>query len=72
MDNTIRLIHPSTFEEGRDYHFRERQTDTCASSMAPVMFIRYDPCPAFIIVRDDKGKKRRCLREDLFVQEFHV
>jgi hypothetical protein len=72
MDNTIRLIHPSTFEEGKNYLYRVWQEDTCEPAIVPVMFIRYDPCPAFIIVRDVIGKKRRCLREDLFVQVVQV
>ena len=72
MDNTIQLIRPSTFEEGRSYLFLERQSDTRAPAVMSVIFIMHDPCPAFIIVRDEMGKKRRCLREDLFVQVLRV
>jgi len=72
MDSTIQLICPSTFEEGKSYLFMERQVNTLAPATVLVMFVRYDPCPAFIIVRDEMGNKRRCLREDLFVQVFQV
>ncbi len=72
MDNAIRLIHPSTFEEDKSYLFQERQLDTRATTMLSVIFIGYDPCPALIIVRDLMGKKRRCPREDLYIQVFHV
>ncbi len=71
MDNAIQLIHPSTFEESKDYLLREWQEDARGPAIVPVMFIRYDPCPATVIVRDEMGKKWRCLREDLFVQVFH-
>jgi hypothetical protein len=68
MDNTIQLIHPGTFEEGLPYLFLERHSDSRPPSRMPVTFVMYDPCPALIIVSDEFGIKRRCPREDIYIQ----
>jgi len=61
-----------TFEEGRDYVRMEQRKVTLKPVLAAVEFIDYDPCPAYIIVRDKVGKKYRCLRDDLFTQVSHL
>ncbi|HEX9616604.1 MAG TPA: hypothetical protein VGA03_04260 [Anaerolineales bacterium] len=34
--------------------------------MTPVRFSSYDPCPAFVIVTTEIGKKHRCPREAVY------
>jgi hypothetical protein len=63
MIPTLELFQPLTFIDGEFYLYVERY-----SNEAPkfVQFLKYDPCPAFMIVRAPDGEKIRCLREDLF------
>jgi hypothetical protein len=60
---------PATFEPGADYFLREnRSTNGHHNGYAIVRLVKYDPCPAWVIVRDADGRRRRCPREDLFLQ----
>jgi hypothetical protein len=63
MKNDFRLIRTSTFVDGEEYLLKDRLEDKPA--LAPVTFVAYDPCPAFVIVRNSSGRQR-CLRDDLF------
>ena len=72
MNNANQLTHPITFEEGKDYFLMEQREVDPEQVQVAVEFISYDPCPAFIIVRDEKGEKWRCPREDLFTQVSHL
>lgn len=65
MENDFRLIHPSTFVDGEDYHLKERFNGDSEPALIPVCFIAYDPCPAFIRVSNGSSRQR-CLRDDLF------
>ena len=63
MDPTLKLFQPLTFIDGEIYLFIERYSNEVPKI---VQFLKYDPCPAFLIVRTTDGEKIRCLREDLF------
>jgi hypothetical protein len=58
------IERPLTFKEGLQYLLRKGGAE---SGTTPVRFLRYDPCPAFVIVTDSMGQVLRCPREDLFL-----
>ena len=60
------LIQPSSFEYGGTYLLLESEGNGRQPSFTHVKFAAYDPCPAFVIVRTEIGKTRRCPREQLF------
>jgi hypothetical protein len=64
------LTRPSTFTPDRDYLWLDRQVNAVSLTKEPVhrpvRFVAYDPCPAFIIIRNGDGSRKRCLREDLY------
>ena len=70
MEHVSRLERPRTFEDGGEYVLLERGEKGRDQVLTPVRFSAYDPCPAFVIVRTEVGRKRRCLREELFVGGF--
>lgn len=70
MEHVSRLERPRTFEEGGMYVLLERGEKGRDQVLTPVRFSAYDPCPAFVIVRTEVGKKRRCLREEIFAEGF--
>jgi hypothetical protein len=57
---------PASFEEGKIYYHRERQTNGGEPPLQPVTFLAYDSCPALVIVRNDEGDRRRCPRDEIF------
>lgn len=67
MDTTSGLIHPGTFIDGGMYLWREKWGTANSNRLVPVRFIRYDSCPAIVVVADERGEYQRCLREDLFL-----
>ena len=67
MDPITTIMRPDTFEPGGNYLWLQIQAAAEGSAHIPVRFIKYDPCPAFILVGDDNGKKWRCPRDELFI-----
>lgn len=55
------LIHPKTLEPGQAYLLL---SDDKAAPMV-VTLIKYDPCPAFVIVRLPSGERVRCGRDSV-------
>jgi len=68
MKTLISKIHPDTLVEGRRYLLRIRQTVVPGCALVPVVFYRYDSCPAIVIVMDDSGQKVRIPRDDLYTK----
>lgn len=54
---------PPTFQDGKEYLYWPK------GEIAParVTFAAYDPCSAFIIIRNGEGKRFCCSRDDLFI-----
>ena len=63
----MHLNRPQTLELGKLYLHRERLLNSMHQDPAVVMFSSYTACPAFVIVQDNSGEKKRCPRDDLFV-----
>ncbi|NLG74369.1 MAG: hypothetical protein GX495_20280 [Chloroflexi bacterium] len=59
--NGLTAVRPETLELGARYGWQTAS----GSEPVPVLFIAYDPCPAFVIVKDSFGKKMRCPRDQL-------
>ena len=68
MEHVSRLERPNTFEDGGEYILLEHGDKGRDQVLTPVRFSAYDPCPVFVIVRTEVGKKRRCLREEVFLK----
>lgn len=66
MKENIAFIRPESFDNGKDYLFRERNNYGEQRSIKVVTFVDYTPCPAIVIVKFENGSKRRCLREDIY------
>ena len=66
MKQASELMRPITFESGREYLLMERQGKGNQPTLTRVRFAAYDPCPAFVIVRSEVGKKWRCPRDAIF------
>jgi hypothetical protein len=64
---STRLMRPATFKDGEEYLWVDRSGPLSKPGFAPVRFIGYCACPAFVIVRDGEEQNRRCLRDELFV-----
>lgn len=69
MVANLKLIRPKTLIRDGTYLWLQRERSGGALSSQPIIFISYYPCPAFVIVRDDRGRKRRCLRDEIFNPE---
>jgi hypothetical protein len=67
MKQVSELMRPMTFESGREYLLVERQGKGNQPTMTRVRFAAYDPCPAFVIVRTEVGKKWRCPRDAIYL-----
>jgi hypothetical protein len=67
MQRTSDLTQPQSFEYGGTYLLLEAKEGARKPSFTPVKFAAYDPCPAFIIVHTEVGKKQRCLRERVYL-----
>ena len=61
-----KLKRPVTLKEGTAYLWQENGDSQGDPSSQPVILVAYDACPAFVIVRDEGGKRWRCPREVLF------
>lgn len=74
MATPLPLLRPQRLEINAPYLLRESTASAPHSdfssgvSYAPVTFVGYDSCPAFVFVRDAAGYVGRCPREDLFQQ----
>jgi hypothetical protein len=66
MAHNRKLVQPDTFEIHGDYFWLERKDNGRKVEMVPVRFSSYDPCPAFVIVATEIGKKHRCPREAVY------
>jgi hypothetical protein len=65
----IGYTRPKTLEDGNRYFLREQPGDCDQSTYSPVLFLKYDPCPAFVIIQDQSGKRRRCLRDNIWLPQ---
>jgi hypothetical protein len=53
--------------DGGEYLWADRRPQAEQPTFLPVRFVSYDPCPAFVILRDAEGVRRRCPRDEVFV-----
>lgn len=65
----VKLKRPKTLKDGQEYLWQENASSAGDPSSQRVTFVSYDPCPAFVIVRDEGGKRWRCPREVIFALE---
>jgi hypothetical protein len=65
----VKLKRPETLVEGQRYLWQENAGSANGGSFQRVTFVSYYPCSAFVIVLDEEGRKRRCLREEIFTPE---
>ena len=63
------FARPATFEDGQVYLRRPFRPGL---PPAYVRFVRYDPCPAFVWVCEEDGRRVRCPRDDLFYSNGHL
>jgi hypothetical protein len=67
MEQNLVLTRPRAFVYGNEYLLIEQPVKNVQKQVSvPVRFAAYDPCPAFVIVRTERGLKRRCPRDELF------
>jgi hypothetical protein len=66
----VKLKRPKTLKEGREYLWQESTSSSNGRSPQQVTFVAYDPCPVFVIVRDEAGRRWRCPREVIFILEI--
>ena len=66
MQANPKLSQPKTLVEGKRYLRHEKAKSGQGPAFHTVVFISYCACPAFIVVRDEEGRKCRCLREEIF------
>ena len=67
MDQVIEYTRPDALILGRRYVRIERQPDHQMLEETPVTLAGYDPCPAFVIVKDTVGLRLRCPRNEIFI-----
>jgi hypothetical protein len=67
VDQVIEYARPDGLMLGRKYVRIERQMDPQMLELTPVILAGYDPCPAFVIVKDTAGMKVRCPRNEIFL-----
>ena len=70
MDIDSRLVRPVFLIEGGNYLMMEAGYNGHDRKFSPVTFAAYDACPAFVIVRNEYGDKRRCPREALYINNY--
>lgn len=63
----MNLNRPQTFNQGQFYLYRENLLEGARQARTAVIFISYTACPAFVIIRENSGNKKRCSRDDLFI-----
>jgi hypothetical protein len=68
MAQSRKLIQPDTFEYDGEYYWLEGRERGKKQELVPVRFSSYDPCPAFVIVATEIGKKHRLPREAVFAE----
>lgn len=66
METKSFLVRPANLVEGAEYLVGERNGEVSERSLVPVRFVAYCASPAFVIVRNGKGKMR-CAREEIFL-----
>jgi hypothetical protein len=67
MEPRSNLSQPYTLEYGGSYVRAVQGIESPGPAFAPVRFVAYDACPAFVIVRGEDGVKRRCPRAEIFI-----
>lgn len=67
MHSRPELISPETFTPGGRYLWRERHSRSRVRALLPVLFLTYDPCPAFVIVQNREGVRVRCPRAEVYL-----
>jgi hypothetical protein len=60
------MIRPKSLQPGTRYLLRVQARQGSRSVFTPIRVIKYDPCPALVIVQDGAGRRWRCPREDLY------
>ena len=65
----VKPKRPETLVEGQRYLWQENAGSANGGSFQRVTFVSYYPCPAFVVVLDEEGRKRRCLREEIYTAE---
>ena len=66
------IVRPDTLENGTRYLLRVRQANGRRPAYVPVTFVRYDSCPAIVVVNDGEGRFLRVVREDLYTLELSI
>jgi hypothetical protein len=66
MAHNRKLVQPESFENDGVYFWLEGRENGKKKELVQVRFFSYDPCPAFVIVATEVGKKHRCPREAVF------
>lgn len=64
------IVRPDTLENGGRYLLRVRQENGHRPVYVRVTFVRYDACPAIVVVNDGDGRLPRIAREDLYRWEI--
>jgi hypothetical protein len=67
MDKDSRLVRPVFLIEGGNYLMLEAGHNGHDREFSLVTLAAFDACPAFVIVRNEYGDKRRCPREALYI-----
>ncbi len=67
MGPSIGMIRPRILHPGARYLLWARGPRMSRSVFTPVRVLKYDPCPAMVIVQDGSGRRWRCPREDLYL-----
>lgn len=61
------FTRPKSLERDKLYLLRVDHPNTERKTVSAVFFSSYTSCPAYIIIKDQSGKKIRCSRDNLFV-----
>ena len=69
MKPILAIIRPETLDNGGKYLLRTRHNTGHDPDYIPVRFVGYDPCPAWVVVRDGDGNLLRIPHEDVFTYE---
>jgi hypothetical protein len=73
VKNISKLFQPKTLKWGEEYLYIETpprpRAQALPDKMSRVIFLAYDVCPAFVIVRNGSSKRWRCPRHHLFTEE---
>ena len=66
------IFRPDTFETGGRYLLKVRNTNGRRPFFKSVTFVRYDACPAIVVVSDGEEQFLRVGREDLYSWEMSI